>query len=56
MRAGDAERPANIPQHSLSRIAMEQVLYDYTRQDAQGESCAARAWPRYPRGAASWIP
>jgi quinolinate synthase len=29
-------------------MQMEQVLYDYTRQDAQGETCTARAWAKVP--------
>lgn len=27
---------------------MEQVLYDYTRQDAQGATCTAHAWAKVP--------
>ena len=27
---------------------MEQTLYDYTRQDSQGESCTAHAWAKVP--------
>jgi len=27
---------------------MEQVLYDYTRQDAEGASCTAHAWAKVP--------
>ncbi len=27
---------------------MEQTLYDYTRQDAQGASCTAHAWAKVP--------
>ena len=27
---------------------MEQVIYDYTRQDASGASCTAHAWAKVP--------
>ena len=39
---------------------MNQVLYDYTRQDGSGASCTARAWARTPEplgpeGRAQWL-
>jgi quinolinate synthase len=35
--------------HQTSSPAPSQILFDYTRQDAAGESCTAHAWAKVPK-------
>jgi len=43
-----ATRPRRAQSASASAKKMDQVLYDYTRQDAEGQSCTAHAWAKVP--------